>query len=104
LHNLDGFQTKFSCWRHNSIPRRIVFQIGNFRMRNGRLTTGANHQPPVSIGRYAPSNSILIPPRDPPIERGIIAQALIDIAFVLVVSVSSLAIAGALFILLFVKT
>ena len=67
-------------------------------MRNGRLTTGANHQPPVSIGRYAPSNSILIPPRDPPLERGIVAQALVDIAFVLFVSLASVALGCGIFV------
>ena len=92
--------------RQLSIPRRIVFQIGNFGMRNGRLTTGANHQPPVSIGRYAPSNSILIPPRDPPLERGIIAQALVDymavIFTILFVSSVSLGAVVAFAILFFV--
>jgi len=73
-------------------------------MKSARQSTGAADHRALSIGKYAPSNSILIPPRDPPLERGIVAQALIDIAFVLFVSVTSLAIAGGLFILLFVKT
>jgi len=73
-------------------------------MKSARQSTGEADHRALSIGKYAPSNSILVPPANPPLERGIVAQTLIDIAFVLFVSVTSLAIAGGLFILLFVKT
>jgi len=74
------------------------------RVGLGGLSTDA----PATLGNYAPSDSILIPPADLPFPRSKLLQAVFDVfallgAFLLV-SATGCGIAFAVFVLLFVKT
>lgn len=68
--------------------------------RTSRATSGARQSPGSmrSVHDYAPHNSILLSPTDPPFERGEIFQALIDVGAVLFaflfVSLTALAVVG----------
>ena len=80
----------------------------NFGIMSGRSALGGtSDRPSASIGSYAPSNSILLPAADTPLERLDISDTFRDIiavgfAFLFVSSVG-IGFAFALFVALFVE-
>lgn len=67
---------------------------------------GTSRRPPASIGRYAPSNTILIPPADLALESGEVSHPFLDILTVisafLFVSLTGVGFALAIAVLFFV--
>lgn len=83
----------------------------NFGISNVRTDLGGRYEHPPArsrLGRYAPSDSILLPPGNLSLPRSEFAQAALDVfkllcAFLLV-SATGCGLAFAFFILLFVNT
>jgi hypothetical protein len=82
----------------------MTARIFNLQSGRQRLSGASSTPPSTSLGNYAPSDSILVPP-EPTFERGEIAQTLFDVGAVLFsflfVSVTALAIVGSVGLLFF---